>query len=452
MIKNLIKKLCCLLVICLMCYSSEYISLKKLCYYDDVAVPQKTQKKIYGILAPLFSQKLSTERYPEEKISYDNKKLQAVIYVLKGFFPSEILVKMFGLHLFHIRQNKIFDSRVLGIPFSYNDKIWLLHKEKRLIEQHGKCKSSNRLQLSNYTFWNFNTYPQSVLKCDENGLFICLFRFGCISVVNLKTMQEIWSRGYSPNRIPGKGVEIVVNDDYGDALTGYRSIIAFFKQNEKKFNFYDFADPFNPKKQLYEIYSEDFKIAHTENCKLMIAMNVKYFFYTFYNKRWIERGPHSHYHYSSIKDFSNNLYFFYYKLKKKQKVFYTLKDDNGVFFNLECNDTRLIAQDDKAFLYVWDLTQEPCILCQIINSNSVSPFWLDTDSEKIFNYSGIFTIQNIFDDLPKVGFKTARVVIEEHQEHLNQSNSFLKKLLLSICWFIQCLYQKIKAKMLILYQ
>jgi hypothetical protein len=459
--------------------SVEYISLKALCRYQDPDVPECIQKKIYGVLAPLFSQKPWNSEYNEPKIDdYSYSQVQAAFYILiPANFPKELQRKIFNKVSFSMRQYKSFRSQASFVPFLYEDRVWALQSERCQIKRHVGYQSywngvewvpfvsSDILALFGFKGFNYRAYPTAVLKMKEKGIIACLFLYGGISIADLKTMKETWNRKWQRD-----DDSIVYHDDCGVLMTGYNDIICFLDQSKNRFKLYTVFDLMNQKECSYQIQNKidnnKFDMIHTKFLGSLTAMNSNYFFYAFFLKKHVDPGSHSYFGCSPVNKILTQLYYVAYKdTSNEEKIFYTLEDSELFFKHLTCNDTCLIAKDNKERIYVWNLLQEPCLLSQIIEcSESMLPrdFWLDSDSETILTQKGTFKIQNVFADLPtlpsivviKPVIKTLppsviKPILEEKTPILESAfpfkYSFFKGLCLRVYWFILSWYWVIKS-------
>lgn len=430
--------------------SVEYISLKKLCHYGDQTVPEAIQKKAYGILAPLFSQRPWTAKYSEPKIEYgDWSRFQAIVYAFNlHVFPQELVFKIFNKGLFMMRQYKKFDSQVSFIPFLYNNNIWALQNEYGHLKRHvgysaywdgsdwKDFTSSDVVNLSCPVGFNFVTNPLAVLKTQQKDMVVCLFSSG-FSFVDLNTMKEIWSSYNHNHFFPNKK---------GSLIAGYNDYVCFLNSN-KDLNFYKILFLMSEENPSYVIKNnQKFNIMKDKNYDFLCCMNSKNLFYRVVKQEYV------------------HLYCICFtETSTEEHVFYTLSEDN-YFSHFACNDVYLIAKDNHRNLYIWDLTkndQPP----QVISSNNniiEGKFWLDSCSNRILTQRGVFKIENVFEGLPKIPVDIIDIKIENTkkinliiiiQSHIRRmraedefynKNTFFKKIFKNLMWFLIFVYRKVK--------
>jgi hypothetical protein len=438
----------------------DYISLKALCHYQSPDVPEAIQKKAYGILAPLCSQKPWKNECKEPKV--DNKsysQIQAAFYILISFnFPKELQYKIFDSVYFEMRQYKSFSSKADFIPFLHGKKIWSLQEGHLLFSGIGWRSESDEyvLRLNESKPYQRGLEASQVVKTNEPNLVMCLFKgFGLMFLVDLKAMKEVWRRKYrlEDGEDGGRKNTLVYDDSYGYLITGYNNIFCFMDNLTGNFKLYSLSDLIDNKLNFCEIEND------IQFDELLLALNSKYFFCAASPKK-----NHSGPSYQIAGGQPDKLYYVSYMQDSNKKIIlHTLS--KSYFIILRSNDTCLVAKDNKGTIFVWDLTQKSIVLKNVINSdqNMIGHcFWLDSDSDKIVTQDGIYKIENVFADLPtlpsivviKPVIKTLppsviKPILEEKIPILEPAFSlkygFFKGLCLRIYWFVRSWYWVIKS-------
>jgi hypothetical protein len=326
--------------------SVEYISLKALCHYQSPDIPEAIQKKIYGVLAPLFSQVTDD----------DSAKLQAAMYLLmlQGY-PKDVLSIVFDQSLMFVRQYQSYDANSSFIPVLYEKKAWSLQNEYGLLKRGvGRLERQvgSELDLSIVLGFNYSAMPMAVLKSQGKSgadLLICCFASGCISIVDPKSFKEIWHRkAYQatkddPNSILLYGGRhyIQFNDLYGYLIGGYKNVLCFRSFEQKNvFKFYTIDQVMNNEPCMYEI--TDFCLGYNQSvCKFVSTLNSNYFFNILY-----KRKPKLGYRvmYTTPLDDDDD----YDKFKINTSIYYYHYDDK------ECQKKQVeIELEKKTFLFIF---------------------------------------------------------------------------------------------------
>lgn len=458
--------------------SCEYISLKKICHYNDPSVPEVIQKKTYGIVAPLFSKNLFKSWIPWKKsfelpicfnkTSYDfypaDPRIHSLYYVLKLFcenFPSDLFSRVFAeissefdmQPLFSLRQYGNWCLQLKNIPFLNNDQLWFLQSENGYLFSQDDIKTrAISVKLTCYKHFNYQTLPIAILKVpstefNSENLVLCLFLNGCMNLIDLTAKKQLWLRPYYPNQ---KNDDMPFFDDkLLNLITGYKNTVCF---GDKNFlNFYTIYNVTHDKPCQYSIQNDKFNMLYQRKYIGLTALNLCFFFYTFsyykptsgFSRELLPRITFK----SGRDDLNRSLYYVSYKDQNPQEtVLITLDESSNFFVCLSCNDSYLIARDNQNNLYVFDIQKEPFLLKKTIRNapNELKEFWLDSDSEKLLTEYGIFKIQDSFEGLLFLKQN------DNFKKSFGVKYSFIKGLLMRVVWLLRSQYWRIKNCVIIL--